>query len=90
MHRLSSIPSPGWVSDAIAEDKREMELEAIKEQLIRRFTRVQMKDTFIEMVQNFFSVAGLQVRCSLDYKDIIDTVRKYPEKAMPSQTHSNS
>ena len=70
----------GGFSDAIAEDKREKELEAIKEQLIRRFTRVQMKDTFIVTVQNFFSVAGLQVRCSLDTKDIIDTVRKYPER----------
>lgn len=65
----------GGFSDAIAEDKREKELESLRERLSKAFRRVQLKNTSIRVVPRYLSIVSIQVNREIDTKDIIDAVR---------------
>lgn len=65
----------GGFSDAIAEDKREKELDEFRERLMRVFRRKQDRYTKFRVVPRYVSPVDVQALQELDTKDIIDTVR---------------
>lgn len=65
----------GGFSNAIAEDKREMALEAMCTRLFKAFRRKQDKKTKFRAVPRYLSVVDVQVMQQIDTKDIIDAVR---------------
>lgn len=65
----------GGFSDAIAEDKREKELESLKDKISGSFRRVQDKATKFRTVPRYVSLVDIQVLQQIDTKDIIDAVR---------------
>lgn len=69
----------GGFSDAIAEDKRNHELEEMKSRLAKSFRRTQDKQTKLRTVPRYKSLVDIQVMQQIDTKDIIDAVRQYDE-----------
>ena len=65
----------GGFSDAIAEDKRERELEEYRGRLLKAFRRRQDRYTKLRAVPRYVSPVDVQVMQQIDTKDIIDTVR---------------
>ena len=65
----------GGFSDAIAEDKRERELDEFKSRLIRSFRRKQDRYTKFRAVPRYVSPVDVQALQEIDTKDIIDAVR---------------
>lgn len=62
-------------SDTIAEDRRECELEEMRDRLGRSFRRKQDKQTKFRTVPRYVSPVDIQVMQQIDTKDIIDAVR---------------
>lgn len=60
--------------DAIAEDKREKEIENFKLRLKKSFRRKQCRHTKYRTVPPFVSVVDIQAKQGIDTKDILDTV----------------
>ena len=69
----------GGFSDAIAEDKRDKELEAMRSRLAKSFRRIQDKQTKLRTVPRYKSLMDIQVMQQIDSKDIIDAVRSSDE-----------
>ncbi len=67
----------GGFSDAIAEDKRERELEENKARLMKAFRRRQDRYTKYRVVPRYVSPVDVQALQEIDTKDIIDTVRRF-------------
>lgn len=65
----------GGFSDAIAEDKRDKELEEMRLRLAKSFRRAQDKQTRLRTVPRYKSLMDIQVMQQIDSKDIIDAVR---------------
>ena len=65
----------GGFSDAIAEDKREHELDDMRQRLGNAFRRKQDKATKFRTVPRYVSPVDIQVMQQIDTKDIIDAVR---------------
>lgn len=65
----------GGFSDAIAEDKRERELEEMRGRLGKAFRRKQDKATKLRTVPRYVSPVDIQVMQQIDTKDIVDGVR---------------
>lgn len=65
----------GGFSDAIAEDKRERELDELRQRLGKAFRRKQDKTTKFRTVPRYVSPVNIQVMQQIDTKDIIDAVR---------------
>lgn len=60
--------------DAIAEEKREKEIQRYKERLRKSFARKQCRYTKYRTVPHYVSVVDIQAKQSMDTKDIIDAV----------------
>ena len=60
--------------DAIAEDKREKEIEGFKLRLKKSFRRKQCRHTKYRTVPPFVSVVDIQAKQGIDTKDILDAV----------------
>lgn len=69
----------GGFSDAIADDKRERELEEMRSRLAKSFRRKQDNQTKLRTVPRYVSLADIQVSQQIDTKDIIDAVRSSDE-----------
>lgn len=65
----------GGFSDAIANDKRERELDEYKIRLTKAFRRKQDRYTKYRVVPRYVSPVDVQATQEIDTKDIIDTVR---------------
>ena len=65
----------GGFSDAIAEDKREHELDDMRQRLGNAFRRKQDKATKFRTAPRYVSPVDIQVMQQIDTKDIIDAVR---------------
>lgn len=65
----------GGFSDAIAEDKRERELDEYKNRLMKAFRRRQDRYTKYRVVPRYVSPVDVQALQEMDTKDIIDAVR---------------
>lgn len=65
----------GGFSDAIAEDKREKELQYIEDRLSKAFRRTQVKNTNIRVVPRYVSFTSIMVNRHIDTKDILEAVR---------------
>lgn len=65
----------GGFSDAIAEDKREKELDKTRQRLGKAFRRKQDKATKLRTVPRYVSPVDIQVMQQIDTKNIIDGVR---------------
>lgn len=65
--------------DAIAEEKRENELEEYRQRMRKMFRRVQGKPTLFREVPVFKSVVDIQARMGMDTRDIIDVTEAFPE-----------
>ncbi len=65
----------GGFSDAIAEDKRERELEDYRTRLAKAFRRRQDKLTKFRTVPRYVSPVDVQAMQAIDMKDIVDVVR---------------
>ena len=65
----------GGFSDAIAEDKREKELQYIEDRLSKAFRRILVKDTDIRVVPRYVSFTSIMVNRHIDTKDILEAVR---------------
>lgn len=66
----------GGFSDAIAQDKREQEIEGFRTRLLKAFRRRQDPITKFRTVPRYVSPVDVQARQEIDTKDIIDTVRQ--------------
>lgn len=65
----------GGFSDAIADDKRDRELEGMRRRLEKAFRRKQDKTTKFRTVPRYVPLVTIQVQQQIDTKDIIDAVR---------------
>lgn len=65
----------GGFSDAIAEDKRNRELEEYQTRLLKAFRRRQDRHTKFRVVPRYVSPVDVQTMQQMDTKDIIDAVR---------------
>lgn len=65
----------GGFSDAIAENKREQELDEYKSRLLKAFRRKQDRYTKYRVVPRYVSPVDVQALQEIDTKDIIDVVR---------------
>lgn len=66
-------------SDAMAEDRREQELEEMRLRLNKSFRRKQDKTTKFRTAPRYVPIVDVQVMQQLDTKDIIDAVRSSDE-----------
>lgn len=69
----------GGFSDAIAEDKREKELDEYRTRLTKAFRRRQDKATKFRTVPRYVSPVDVQAMQAIDMKDIVDVVRNSPD-----------
>lgn len=60
--------------DAIAQEKREKEIEEYKRRLLKSFKRKQCRYTKYRTVPHYVSVVDIQAKQSIDTKDIIESV----------------
>lgn len=60
--------------DAIAQEKREKEIEEYKRRLLKAFKRKQCRYTKYRTVPHYVSVVDIQAKQSIDTKDIIESV----------------
>lgn len=65
----------GGFSSAIADDKRELALEAMRNRLFKAFRRKQDKQTKLRAAPRYLSMVNVKVMQQIDTKDIIDAVR---------------
>lgn len=65
----------GGFSDAIADDKRERELEEFKSRILKSFRRKQCRYTRFRTIPRYVSPVDVQAQQQIDTKDIIDTIR---------------
>lgn len=65
----------GGFSDAIADDKREHELDEHRSRLLKAFSRKQDRYTKYRVVPRYVSPIDVQAMQEIDTKDIIDAVR---------------
>lgn len=65
----------GGFSDAIADDKRERELDEHRDRLLKAFRRKQDRYTRYRVVPRYVSPVDVQSMQEIDTKDIIDAVR---------------
>lgn len=65
----------GGFSDAIADDKRNRELDEMRRRLEKAFRRKQDKATKLRTVPRYVPLVTVQVMQQIDTKDIIDAVR---------------
>ncbi len=60
--------------NAIAQEKREMEIKEYKKRLLKSFKRKQCRHTKYRTVPHYVSVVDIQAKQGIDTKDIIDAV----------------
>ena len=72
----------GGFSDAIADDKRESEIEGYRSLLAKSFHRIQDKQTKFRTVPRYVPLVDIQINQELDTKDIIDAVRSSEDYRM--------